>query len=121
MQFRWTGMGLLCKILPFFFSLSLSLALLYSRFMVIWLTFLPLAFVSTCGWATVPMMFVLSYLILGVEQIGVTIEEPFTILALDKICGRIQAVLLWQLEAYETVQRSLATELQGTQFATKPM
>lgn len=89
--------------------------------MVIWLTFLPLAFVSTCGWATVPMMFVLSYLILGVEQIGVTIEEPFTILALDKICGRIQAVLLWQLEAYDTVQRSLADEYKGTEFAVKPM
>lgn len=29
MQFRWTGMGLLCKILPFFFSLSLPCPALF--------------------------------------------------------------------------------------------
>lgn len=53
-----------------------------SRFMMIWLTFLPLALYSSCGWAIVPAVGIMAFLLLGIEEIGVSVEEPFSILAL---------------------------------------
>ena len=50
-----------------------------------WLSLLPLSLVSTCGWATIPICAIMSFLMLGIEEIGVTIEEPFKTLALDAI------------------------------------
>ncbi|GAB4816433.1 hypothetical protein N2152v2_003479 [Parachlorella kessleri] len=58
-----------------------------SRFMMIWLTLLPFALWPACEWATVPLSGIIAFLLLGVEEIGVAIEEPFTILALEAISG----------------------------------
>ena len=43
------------------------------------------------GWLSVPFMAVLSILLLGVDEIGVQIEEPFRSLPLQSICGVIEA------------------------------
>ncbi len=53
-----------------------------SRFLTIWLAFLPLSLYSTCGWATVPSAVIIAFLLLGIEEIGVSVEEPFSILPL---------------------------------------
>ena len=60
-----------------------------TRFLMIWLTLLPFALVGACGAATVPLCAVVGYLLLGVEEIGNTIEEPFSILPLETISGTI--------------------------------
>mmetsp|Transcript_3523 Transcript_3523/g.8775 ORF Transcript_3523/g.8775 Transcript_3523/m.8775 type:complete len:134 (-) Transcript_3523:284-685(-) len=62
-----------------------------SRFMICWHALLPIALVPTLGWATVPVAAFVSYFMMGVEDIGVTIEEPYKQLALDATCAGLNA------------------------------
>lgn len=55
-----------------------------SRFLVIWLGFLPFTLWRACHWVMVPAAVLISFLLLGVEEIGVQIEEPFGILPLGR-------------------------------------
>lgn len=38
------------------------------------------------GWATIPFTALVSFLLLGTENVGAQIEEPFTVLPLMQIC-----------------------------------
>ncbi|KAI3425146.1 hypothetical protein D9Q98_008917 [Chlorella vulgaris] len=69
-----------------------------SRFMMIWLTLLPFTLWDSCRWASLPITFIVSFLLLGIEEIGVSIEEPFTILPLEVIARTIETNLR-ELEA----------------------
>lgn len=60
-----------------------------SRFMIVWLSLLPFALWESCGWGMVPLTVAISLLTLGVEEIGVIIEEPFSVLPLERICATI--------------------------------
>ena len=51
---------------------------------------LPLALWPGYGWLTVPIIALVSFVLLGIEEIGVEIEEPFSILALDKLCKDVE-------------------------------
>jgi putative membrane protein len=55
---------------------------------------LPLALVQYFGWITVPVTFLVAYVLLGIEEIGVEIEEPFGTddndLPLDRFCTTIE-------------------------------
>lgn len=57
--------------LPFAYVVHLRRAL------VLYCATLPLALVSSFGWATVPIVFGVTYVLLGIEEIGVEIEDPF--------------------------------------------
>ena len=57
-----------------------------SRSIMIFLLTLPFALVPVMGGATVPSVAVLSFLMLGVDEIGIEIEEPFAVLPLHPIC-----------------------------------
>lgn len=70
-----------------------------SRFLVLYLTTLPLALVGTLRWGTVPVMAVLCWALFGILEIGNLIEEPFTgvadasgrpLLPLTEICRTIR-------------------------------
>ena len=62
-----------------------------SRSIMIWLLTLPFALSSiTTGWTLLPLMFCVSYLILGVDEIGIQIEEPFATLPLSPLCKIIE-------------------------------
>lgn len=39
-----------------------------------------------CGWGTVPSSVAIAFLLLGIEEIGVQVEEPFAILPLGAPC-----------------------------------
>lgn len=58
---------------------------------------LPLALVARFGWETVPATLILSYILFGIEEIGVEIEDPFGTdlndLPLDDICANIERTL----------------------------
>lgn len=54
-----------------------------SRFLTIWLFFLPFAIYPKCGWATIPASILLGFVLLAIEEIGVAIEEPFIVLPLE--------------------------------------
>ena len=54
--------------------------------MMVFLMTLPLALWQIMGWATVPGMFLITYILIGIEETGVEIEEPFCILPLQALC-----------------------------------
>jgi predicted membrane chloride channel (bestrophin family) len=66
----------------------------YTRFtgraLITWLLALPLALWPLMGWATPPAMLALCYVVLGIDEIGVEIEEPFCILPLQALCDAIR-------------------------------
>ncbi len=57
--------------LPFAYMVHLRRAL------IVYLFTLPMALVADFGWATVLAMLLIAYILLGVEEIGVEIEDPF--------------------------------------------
>lgn len=62
-----------------------------SRFLMIWLSLLafPLAD-ELSGFAAVPALFFISMLLLGVEEIGVQIEEPLSIMDLEGMVASLE-------------------------------
>lgn len=77
--------------LPFAYMVHLRRAL------ILFLATLPLAIVKEFGWATIPATLLISYVMLGVEEIGVEIEDPFGTdendLPLKSICENIEGNL----------------------------
>lgn len=68
-----------------------------SRFLLLWLIVLPMALWSSVGWAIIPITGLVAMLLLGIEEIGVQIEEPFGVLALEVIQGIGEADVMDQL------------------------
>jgi len=70
---------------------------LTARFLTIFLTLLPLALWGQLGgswnhWATIPAEFIIAFFLFGIEEVGIQIEEPFSILPLEAFCnGAIEA------------------------------
>jgi predicted membrane chloride channel (bestrophin family) len=77
-----------------------------SRFMVIWLSALPLGLWSSCGFATVPLTVTIAFLLLGIDEIGVQIEEPFGLLPLDDLCDEIEGDLFGMLQEAVATKRT---------------
>ena len=63
-----------------------------SRFLLIWLSFLsfPLA-AQMSDYTCVPAVFFISMLLMGVEEIGVQIEEPLSIMDLEGMVAALEA------------------------------
>ncbi len=77
--------------LPFAYMVHLRRAL------ILFLMTMPLAIVKDFGWVTIPATLLISYVMLGVEEIGVEIEDPFGTdendLPLKSICENIESNL----------------------------
>lgn len=46
---------------------------------MVWLTLLPFALWDIYGWASPGLQAIISFLLIGVENIGIQIEEPFAV------------------------------------------
>jgi predicted membrane chloride channel (bestrophin family) len=57
---------------------------------MLWLATLPFVLWNHIGWAVVPSTAVVSFLLLGIDEIAIQLEEPFGILPLEAICDTIQ-------------------------------
>jgi len=77
-----------------------------SRCIMIWLLILPLGLVKVMGWELVAFVALLSYVLLGIDDIGVQIEQPFTILPLNDICEEIEDEIVFELQPAEAVDSS---------------
>lgn len=64
-----------------------------SRMLIMWHLALPYGLWNDCRWLTIPATFMSSAALFYIEQVGVVIEEPFCILALDSICGGIRSAI----------------------------
>lgn len=58
-----------------------------------WLTLLPLGLFHAIGWWTVAVVAFISFLLLGVDEIGVSIEEPYSILSLESFGAALERCL----------------------------
>ena len=90
--------------------MPLSYTRMTSRFIMLWLGLLPVALWGQLGWGSVPSETFIALCFLGIEEIGVQIEEPFSILALEAICGSVQDNCVAMVQAEERdlalIQRS---------------
>lgn len=69
-----------------------------SRFLVTWCGLLPFALWQDCQWITPFVAVLIAFLLLGVENIGVQIEQPFSVLPLEKFCTTIRDNIIEQLQ-----------------------
>lgn len=95
--------------LPFAYVVHLRRAL------VLYCLTLPFALVGPFGWSTVIYALMIAYILFGIEEIGVEIENPFGTdyndLPLEQICGTIEHDLLAVIK--ETRGKGLASKATG--------
>ncbi|XVE73871.1 hypothetical protein DITRI_Ditri11bG0153300 [Diplodiscus trichospermus] len=70
--------------------IPLSYTRLTSRFLVLWHLTLPIILWDDCHWIVVPATFISAASLFCIEEVGVLIEEPFPMLALDELCSVAQ-------------------------------
>jgi ion channel-forming bestrophin family protein len=77
--------------MPFAYAVHLR------RVLIVYCSTLPFALVKDFGWATIPATLLTTYILLGIEEIGVEIEDPFGFtsndLPIQTYCQGIEAVL----------------------------
>ena len=61
-----------------------------SRSLMIFLCLLSVHLAPIMGWVALPCMFILSFMLMGVDEIGIELEEPFAVLPLFGMCQNIQ-------------------------------
>eukprot|EP00891_Asterochloris_glomerata_P000068 jgi/Astpho2/68/Aster-04543 len=89
-----------------------------SRFLMIWLALMPFGLWSGCRWLMVPVAGTIAFLLLGIDEIGVQLEEPFGILPLEGISSTIHAnideMVADRKEVLELVAGHIDTNGNGT-------
>jgi len=79
-----------------------------ARFLAFWLLALPTALYDPCKiswnhWATIPTTLAISGFLLGIEELATQMEEPFSILPMEKMCeGSIRTPVMEQVERSQT-------------------
>ncbi|MBC8156155.1 MAG: bestrophin family protein [Bacteroidetes bacterium] len=86
--------------IPFSYSLFIKF------FTVFYLMILPFTMIDSYGYVTIPMMFVTAYFLIGLEMIGVEVEDPFGMdrndLPLSQLSQRIR------VDVHEVMRQPLA-------------
>ncbi|KAM7260870.1 hypothetical protein ACFE04_026345 [Oxalis oulophora] len=80
--------------------IPLSYTRLTSRFLFLWHLTLPIILWEDCHWIVVPATFISAASLFCIEEVGVLIEEPFPMLALDELCDHVR----------DNIQEAIATE-----------
>ncbi|GLC41094.1 hypothetical protein PLESTB_000943600 [Pleodorina starrii] len=80
-----------------------------SRFLILWLLWLPMALWGKVGWCVVPVEAVMTYLLLGIDEIAIQMEEPFGILPLENMCEAAQQSIEQLLNMDHVVQGVVAS------------
>lgn len=92
------GIGLCEQLLGI--PIPLSYTRLTSRFLVLWHLTLPIILWDDCHWIVVPATFISAASLFCIEEVGVLIEDPFPMLALNDLCQKAQ----------KDIQEAIATE-----------
>eukprot|EP01023_Acetabularia_acetabulum_P012738 TRINITY_DN15992_c0_g1_i2.p1 TRINITY_DN15992_c0_g1~~TRINITY_DN15992_c0_g1_i2.p1 ORF type:complete len:413 (-),score=34.01 TRINITY_DN15992_c0_g1_i2:82-1263(-) len=81
-----------------------------SRFLMLWLTVLPFALWPALKWACLLFCPLISFVLLGIENIGVQIEQPFHVLPLRQFCKVIQRNVLDVVSGIQSFEQLQNTE-----------
>ncbi|KAK3254637.1 hypothetical protein CYMTET_36153, partial [Cymbomonas tetramitiformis] len=84
-----------------------------SRFIFLWLTILPFTMVAELGELVIPVELFTAMFLLGIEDIGVLIEEPFSVLACEAICGSVVANTTALLQQQTRDRELVSNVMQG--------
>ncbi|WCJ22804.1 UPF0187 protein At3g61320 chloroplastic [Euphorbia peplus] len=90
--------------------IPLSYTRLTSRFLVLWHLTLPIILWEDCHWIVVPATFVSAASLFCIEEVGVLIEEPFPMLALDELCSLIQSNIQEAIAAEKVIRSRLVAK-----------
>lgn len=90
--------------------IPLSYTRLTSRFLVLWHLTLPIILWDDCHWIVVPATFISAASLFCIEEVGVLIEEPFPMLALDDLCKSVQTNVREALAREKLIQARLAAK-----------
>ncbi|KAK8951869.1 UPF0187 protein [Platanthera zijinensis] len=91
--------------------IPLSYTRLTSRFLVLWHFTLPVILWDDCNWLVIPATFISAASLFCIEEVGVLIEEPFPMLALDDLCRQLKDTILEAIEMERSVHLRLTAKL----------
>ncbi|KAL1328935.1 hypothetical protein HN51_046115 [Arachis hypogaea] len=90
--------------------IPLSYTRLTSRFLVLWHLTLPVILWDDCHWMVVPATFISAASLFCIEEVGVLIEEPFPMLALDALCQKAHNDIQESIEAENLIHTQLVAK-----------
>lgn len=90
--------------------IPLSYTRLTSRFLVLWHLTLPIILWDDCNWIVVPATFISAASLFCIEEVGVLIEEPFPMLALDELCKMVRNNIQESIASEKVIQVQLNTK-----------
>ncbi|PKA53925.1 UPF0187 protein [Apostasia shenzhenica] len=93
--------------------IPLSYTRLTSRFLVLWHLTLPVVLWDDCNWIVVPATFMSAASLFCIEEVGVLIEEPFPMLALDDLCRQLHDCILEAMAAERSVHERILARLKS--------
>ncbi|KAL4567080.1 hypothetical protein LXL04_022652 [Taraxacum kok-saghyz] len=94
--------------------IPLSYTRLTSRFLVLWHLTLPIILWDDCNWIVVPATFVSAASLFCIEEVGVLIEEPFQMLALDELCKKVCNNVQEAMKSEKKIQRTLLVKKEAS-------
>ncbi|CAH8300984.1 unnamed protein product [Eruca vesicaria subsp. sativa] len=87
--------------------IPLSYTRLTSRFLVLWHLTLPVILWDDCHWNVVPATFISAASLFCIEEVGVLIEEPFSMLALDELCDMVLSNIDEAVESEKVIRNRI--------------
>ncbi|XP_010506566.1 PREDICTED: UPF0187 protein At2g45870, chloroplastic-like isoform X1 [Camelina sativa] len=87
--------------------IPLSYTRLTSRFLVLWHLTLPVILWDDCHWNVVPATFISAASLFCIEEVGVLIEEPFSMLALDELCAMVASNIDEAVESEKVISNRI--------------
>ncbi|KAK4747382.1 hypothetical protein SAY87_013968 [Trapa incisa] len=88
--------------------IPLSYTRLTSRLLVLWHLTLPIILWDDCQWIVVPATFMSAASLFCIEEVGVLIEEPFPMLALDDLCNLVHLNIQQAIDTEGVIEENLA-------------
>ncbi|KAK1653792.1 hypothetical protein QYE76_071597 [Lolium multiflorum] len=98
----------------------LSYTRLTSRFLVLWHLTLPIILWTECKWIVVPATFVSAASLFCIEEVGVLIEEPFPMLALDAQCKQLHDSMHDMMSVQDSVRKRLVAKTKARRRTRLP-
>ncbi|XP_044494764.1 UPF0187 protein At3g61320, chloroplastic-like [Mangifera indica] len=96
--------------------IPLSYTRLTSRFLFLWHLTLPIILWDDCHWIVVPATFISAASLFCIEEVGVLIEEPFPMLALDELCNLVQTNIEEAVRTQKIIQAQIIAKRKSHSF-----
>ncbi|KAJ4896327.1 hypothetical protein Rs2_23121 [Raphanus sativus] len=100
--------------------IPLAYTRLTSRFLVFWHLTLPIILWDECHWIVVPATFISAASLFCIEEVGVLIEEPFPMLALDELCDLVHSNIQEAVKSETIIRNRIVEKIKLHEFKHSP-